>query len=534
MKRKLFTLLACVICALSLTAFASAAENTIKVGLYYDDRALDSANLTNEVGFGYSVGWFDESSRVFNPVGSVGESAVTVTVNCGYHVQIEDEFASYEEAKFVADQFRTGFVCYINNTYRVRVNTFSSRADAEAAAATYTTYVWYDIFGAVHRFFGSATSPSGTGITVLSSETNKILFEFDCSGAKSLGILPNDGAPGTLTSFKGNTWYGGFEFRRSTGGNINVINVVDLEDYVKGVVPNEMYTSWPIEALKAQAVCARTYVLMQTKHYKSHKFDVCNTTCCQAYRGIGKANAATDQAVEETRGVVLTYNGELAAAYYCQSNGGASESPENVWTSALPHLIGKEDPYEATITIPGYHYTLTYTFDQLTQILQNKGKYIGMVTSVFVSKTTPTGNVLEVTFVGTNGSYTERGINCSYLLSTKSMRFTISGGENTSNYYINDAANGVPTVNGLYTINGSQEISGYTGGDTYVITSSGVKPLENGNDLDEGSYITITGTGYGHNIGMSQYGAKAMAGLGYTYEDILHFYYTGITLERIG
>ncbi len=544
MKNKLVTFLVCLICAFSLTAVAQAAEDTLKVGLYYGNGALDSANLENETGSGYSLGWFDENTRDFCSVGYLTDTAITVTVNCGYHVQIEDEFATFEEAKFVADQFRTGFVCYINNTYRVRVNTFPSRAEAEAAAATYTTYVWYDIFGAMHPFFGSATSPSGTGVTVVVNGTNKILFEFDCSGAKSLGIMPNDGAPGTLTWFKGYKWYGGFEYRRSTGGNINVINVVQVDDYVKGVLPYEMSPSWPIEALKAQAVCARTYAMMQTRHYKSYKFDVCNTTDCQVYYGANKANAVTDQAAEETSGIVLTYNGELATAYYYSSNGGASESSENVWKTALPHLIGKEDPYEGMISIPSYTYTETYTFAQLTQLLQSKDYEIGTVCSLYVSKNTPTGNVAEITFIDTTGKIlTISGERCRTIFTTnlfgknqavRSMRYTITGGENTSSYYINDAANGVNTVNGLYTINGSGQVQGYAGSETYVITASGVAPLESGNQLEAGSFVTITGAGSGHNVGMSQYGAKAMAGIGYTYEDILNFYYTGITLERIG
>ena len=542
MKNKFLSLLLCAFCVMGLTAYADAAEDTLKVGLYYGSNALDSANLENAVGSGYQVGWFDEMSRDFVPVGSFEDESVTITVNCGYHVQIREEFASFEEAKFVADQFRTGFVCYINNTYRVRVNTFASRQEAEAAAATYTTYVWYDIFGYEYSFVGDATSPSGTGVTVLVRDTDTILFEFDCSGAKSLGIQPmGDGQ--TLTWFKGYKWYGGFEYRRSTGGNINVINVVPVDDYVRGVLPYEMSPSWPLEALKAQAVCARTYALMQTKHYKSYKFDVCNTTDCQVYYGANNANSVTDQAAEETRGVVLTYNGQLASAYYYSSNGGASESSQNVWTTAMPHLVGKEDPYEAMISIPSYTYSETFTFAQLTQLLQSKNYDIGNVNAAYVSKTTPTGNVAEITFADTSGRVVRiTGEKCRTVFSTsmfgkkqsvKSMRFSIVGGENANKYFVNDASTGVDSVSGLFTISGSGTVDSYRGGETYVITSSGIMKLEEKDTVEAGSGITITGAGSGHNVGMSQYGAKAMAELGFGYEEILNFYYTGITLERI-
>ena len=139
---------------------------------------------------------------------------------------------------------------------------------------------------------------SATAVTVTVTTTSTILFQFDCSGAKSLGVVPDGGGGKALTWFRGYKWYGGFEYRRSTGGNLNVINVVDVDDYVKGVLPYEMSPAWPLEALKAQAVCARTYALLQTKHRDSYRFDVCTTTDCQVYQGANQASALTDRAVE--------------------------------------------------------------------------------------------------------------------------------------------------------------------------------------------------------------------------------------------
>ena len=542
MKHCLRLFFAFLICVFSVSVSAEAANETLKVGLYYGSNALSSANLQNEVGSGYLVGWYDEVSRDFSSVGYLTDIKITMTVMNRYHVQMEESFATFEEALYVANQFNTGFVAYVNNMYRVRVNSFDTREQAETAAGTYTTYVWYDIYGAVHPFYGVAVEPSATAVTVIETPTSKILFQFDCSGAKSLGVLPNDGAADTLTWFKGYKWYGGFEYRRSTGGNINVINVVHIDDYIKGVLPYEMSPSWPLEALKAQAVCARTYALMQTKHYKSYKFDVCNTTDCQVYYGANNANALTDQAAVETGGLVLTYDGSMAEAFYYSSNGGASESSENVWTNALPYLVGKVDPYEGMINIPNYTYSETYTFSQLTQLLQSKGYSIGTVNNVYVSKTTPTGNVAELTFTDTSGKkIIIAKEKCRTVLSTsmfgktqsvKSMRFTITGGSG-NNYYINSAATGVPNVTGLYVISGNGTVSGYGGGDTYVITSSGTALLEQPK-TNASDRITIVGTGSGHNVGMSQYGAKAMAELGYTFVDILTFYYTGVNLERVG
>ena len=567
--RKFFrTLLTCALLTVVLTVSAHAAGDTLKVGLYYGSDALFSANLQNYRGSGYQLGWFDEGSREFVAVASLTEEKISMTADGniyisggsyyrskpskldstvgGYHVQIDQSFAAFEEAKYVADQFRSGFVAYLGGEYVVRVSNFPTREEAEINAAAYTTYTWTDIYGSVHGFEGSVVSPSGTAVTITVTTTDKILFEFDCYGARSLGIMPVNWEGKALTWFKGYKWYGGFEYRRSTGGNISVINVVNSDDYVKGVLPYEMSPKWPLEALKAQAVCARTYAQWQSKHDK-YGFDVCRTTDCQVYNGTNQASSLTDQAAEETSGMVITYNGSLAETYYYSSNGGASENSENVWSAKLPYLRGKADPYEATISIPSYSYTQTYTFDQLTQVLNSKGYSIGQVKDVYVSATTEVGNVREVTFVGSNKALKVTGEKCKTIFYTtlfgetkslKSMRFTINGGTGSGQYYVNSGST-IPALSGIFTISGKGSINSYSGDSagTYVITSAGVQAMESKGGASSNASansITITGTGSGHNVGMSQYGAKAMAEMGYDYTDILSFYFTGIDLERVG
>ena len=202
-----------------------------------------------------------------------------------------------------------------------------------------------------------------------------------------------------------------------------------------------------------------------------------------------------------------------------RSNGGASESSENVWSYPQPYLVGKEDPYEGTIDIPDYSYTIHYTYKELTDLLKKRGHSIGTVTSAYVSKTTPTGNVAELTFRDSAGkTVTVTKEDCRWLLSARSMRFTISGG------------GGSAGLEGLWTISGGGAAEAFQGGEAYVITPAGIELFQRP-AASSGTGVTITGTGYGHGVGMSQYGAKAMAQLGKTYREILSFYFTGITLE---
>ena len=557
--KKLWTaaVLALGLTVLTCVGAQAAVNDTVKVGLRYGSGALYSANLENYTGAGsgYAFGYFDESRR-FVYLGETVETTISMTrdgtifiasdgaysstapsgsyqVAGGYHVEMPGGYATFDEAAAAAPE--DGFVAYVGSSFYARVGSFETYAEAQNAAVSWG---------------GSVAEPSDTAVTVTVTGTARILFQFDCYGARSLGISPQ-GSSDPITWFKGYRYRGGFEYQRTTGGSINVINVVDIDDYTKGVVPHEMGGSWPLEALKAQAVCARTYAMRTTKHLGSYGFDVCNTTDCQVYQGVSTSTALTDQAVEETAGECLYYNGQAIDAVYHSSDGGATEDAENVWGGATGYLIGKKDPYESATSIPNYSYTVQYTAAQLTSILQVKGYSIGTITNVYVSERTNMGNVKKVTFVDSGGkSLTVSRETCrsafyssTYGKSVRSMRFDISGGSggvsmdtSGSGAYVNSASGYLDTLDGVYTISGSGTVSRYSGTSAYVITSSGTEPLSTSGAavpaapaVSSGGF-TVTGTGNGHNVGMSQYGAKAMAEQGYSYSDILHFYYTDVTI----
>lgn len=167
-------------------------------------------------------------------------------------------------------------MAWISGEYVVRTGCYDSRSEAEDAAE--------DIDG------GYAEKVSDTAVTVTVTGTTDILFEYDYRGILPLGVQPEGWGEEPITWFKGYRYRGGFEYPRITGGNLSVINVVDLEDYVKGVIPHEMSGQWPLAALEAQAVCARTYACRTTKHQSTYGFDVCNTTDCQVYNGVNASH----------------------------------------------------------------------------------------------------------------------------------------------------------------------------------------------------------------------------------------------------
>ena len=552
MKKLLLTVMLVVtFFALSAVPASAVVNDTVKVGLRYGSSALFSANLENAVGSGYEFGYFDDG-REFESLGWTDETTISMTaagdiyMSAGgtyassgggtylgpWHVEING-FRDYDEALDAARDYG-GYPAWIDREYVVRVGCYGSRSEANAAA---------DRLGE-----GYAAQSSSTGVVVTVTKTTDILFEFDCGGALNLGVLPAGGRSGALTWFKGYKYAGGFEYARAAGGNLSVINVVDLEDYVKGVIPYEMGGSWPLAALEAQAVCARTYVCGHSKHLSAYGFDVCAGTDCQVYNGANSATSVTDQAVDNTAGECLYYDGYLVQdPVYHSSNGGATEDSANVWGGEKGYLIGKQDPYEARTGIPNYNWSVTYTADELTWILQQKptmtGKDIGTVKNVYVSAYTPMGNVSKVTFEGSKGTVTVSGEACSsifysstYNKSVKSLRFSINGGGPASGgVYVNGTGTYLPSLDGVSVISGSGTRSTLSGNSFAVLSSSGTSTVTaSGGTAVPTSHngtFTITGTGSGHNVGMSQYGAKAMAELGYDYIDILKFYYTDITIR---
>ena len=551
MKKLLLTTMFVVTFFVCTAVSASAVVNdTVKVGLRYGSGALFSANLENAEGEGYAFGYFDDRCR-FQELGWTEETTISMTAagdiymnESGtytrnmpsgtyrylgpWHVQL-DGFSSFDEALDAANEV-DGWPAWISGEYVVRTGACASRREAQEML---------DTLG----ISGDVVCSSDTGVLVTVTRTTEVLFEFDDQGITDLGVQPDGWGDEPITWFKGYRYRGGFEYARITGGDLNVINVVDLEDYVKGVIPHEMSGDWPLAALEAQAVCARTYACRTTKHLSSYGFDVCNTTDCQVYNGVNTSSSRSDAAVDNTAGQCVYYDGQLAETVYHSSNGGATEDAANVWGGEVPYLRGKSDPYEAQTAIPDYHYTVTYTRDELTWVLQKSGYDIGNVTNAYVSAYTPLGNVYKVTFEDSSGhTLTVKGETCrmafystTYGKNVRSMRFTINGGTGgAGSGFIAGDGQRLDSLEGASVITGSGQLATLDRSTVSVITSSGTSTLSSSvgaSGTTAASDFVISGTGNGHNVGMSQYGAKAMAEQGYNYRDILTFYFTDVTIE---
>lgn len=562
-----------VVLALPTALAAGSGGEMVRVGLAYGSGALVNANLENNTGYGsgYRMGYFDDGLD-FVELARTDEDETQITmvktqntwvngtsysnsdnggeaIGC-YHVLVESGYRSYEQAAADAQEYRDGFVAWIDGDYQVRAGSYTSRQEAEDAAQS---------------LGGTVAGTSSYAVNVTRTGTAEILFQFDGGDALALGVMPDvTGADTVRTWFKGYRYCGGFRYERIGGGDLTVVNIVDLETYIKGVVPYEMSNSWPLEALKVQAVCARSYayINIHSGKHTSYHFDVCNTTDCQAYYGAGtnsssyQANERTDQAVDETAGEYAWYDGQVIEAFYSSSHGGASESVYNVWGSSLeqyPYLCGVEDPYEADMASQNSYssWTVSYTSSELAQRLQARGYNASSGIASLTLTYSDLGNVIQVRVTYGNGESNDlKPTSIRSVFGVSSIRFTVNGqsvssGAGTSSSGGGLTANGSASLDsqGTYTVisgSGSLSQAGLDG--LYAISGSGsINPAEDtvssggsGTDTPTGTQVTVSGSSYifqgsgnGHQLGLSQYGARAMAERGFTYDEIIEFYYPG-------
>ena len=289
---------------------------------------------------------------------------------------------------------------------------------------------------------------------------------------------------------------------------LTVVNVVPVEEYLYGVVGKEMSPSWHREALKAQAVAARTYAISHKNYFASRGFDMTDDTSSQIYAGINGESPSVIAAVDATRGEILTYGGKPIDAFFCSTAGGWTENSENVWGSRIPYLRGVSDD---SSRMPSYRWSVTTTPEKLAANLTAAGKGIGKVRSITLS---PLGKRPM--------AVSDRGV------SGRVLSMTVNGSAGS----VRVTGNAFQSIYGL-----KSTLFDFSQGGAVPDPDSGRKGISATMTVKAGVPITIYGYGWGHGLGMSQYGAYQMAqehGSADTYyRTILTHYYTGTRLEKL-
>jgi stage II sporulation protein D len=269
----------------------------------------------------------------------------------------------------------------------------------------------------------------------------------------------------------------GFVHLVRKGKGFLVINRVDIEEYVKGVVPAEVSSTWHPEMLKAQAVAARTYALYQQMLSATREYDVVATVQDQVYRGKQGVDAGILRAVEDTRGLVVTYQDAPIYAAFSSTAAGLTEDAVNVWSKEYPYLKGVECPFD--LMSPYYQWKSSFKIDTLEQNLRQQGFSVGTIATITPVSFSRGGRVAKLRVLHSGGELVLRG---------EELRKAV----------------------------------GYT-----IIPSTQFAIESIGRD------VVLSGFGAGHAVGMCQWGAKELAELGYPFSTILRYYYPGTELQNM-
>lgn len=330
-------------------------------------------------------------------------------------------------------------------------------------------------------------------------------------------------------------YYRGYIMFNTSGDKLCIINYLDIEEYLYGVVPREMGSSFHMEALKAQAIASRTYAMRNLNKHISDGYNLCDTVHCQVYGGYNVESPKTSEAVDKTKGMIITYNGRPIDAAFHSNSGGHTDDAKEIWGGDAPYLTGRVDEFSKSF--PNSSWKLNLTSEEIGSKLKNNGINVGKVLDLIILDTTPAGRVSEIVIVGTTGKKIISGNEFRTIIggdTLKSTLFTVDKENKFDNeikiYSIdkyenkkNVALNNIGIIDKDGNILKADKIN-------YIITDRGIEHV----NLDTIANIvnfTIYGKGYGHGLGMSQWGAEGMALNGYNYEEILKYYYKGVDIE---
>ncbi|HOO63840.1 MAG TPA: SpoIID/LytB domain-containing protein [Synergistaceae bacterium] len=324
---------------------------------------------------------------------------------------------------------------------------------------------------------------------------------------------------------------------------MSIINVIDVENYLRGVLKMEANPAWSVEFLKAQAVVARTYAISHKGRHASEHFDLCATPHCQVYRGINAEDRRIDKAIQATKGMVLVYQGKYALTPYHSDSGGSTADVRHVWGGSIPYLQPRQEP--VVYTSPYSQWELSLTSRQIGEVLRKMGQSVGEVYAVKVAKEDPYGRAIDLQISGSLGTRNVSAHRFRMALGSKNLKSThfriLSSSQSTGNSseekvsFKEQEELSIMTQQGVFSTEELMDMLLHPEKQREYLekkrpstesTQIGKLPLP-----EKGIFL-FSGKGWGHGVGLSQWGAKALAEKGWTWQKILGHYYPGTTIKK--
>jgi stage II sporulation protein D len=371
-------------------------------------------------------------------------------------------------------------------------------------------------------------------------------------------------------SFNGRRYRGTFRIL-SSGTGITLVNVLGLEEYLRGVLKMEINPGWPLEAVKTQAIISRTYALRSIQQNRGKGgFDLRDSVLSQVYRGINAEDKRSDRAIAATKGIVVFHGGTLAFTPFHSDSGGATADVSSVWGGAMSYLRGVREPYPPSS--PNAQWEVSLSSSQVENALRQAGANVGSLRELRIGEKDAFGRVNTLVAVGSRGTQ-----------NVKSHAFRMGAGSSVikSTFFSIDSRGGVPSSPmplplplpsetpspakaGKDVPTSNTPMSAAEERQLTVLTEQGAFNAEELMDMllnpekrkgylvralrtrkpqpvpqvsppssySSGGFI-FRGKGWGHGVGLSQWGAKTLAEKGWDHKKIIQFYFPGVTLGRM-
>jgi len=373
------------------------------------------------------------------------------------------------------------------------------------------------------------------GVTKKVSEM--LLNGFSLVSGNYLEYLDSDGTVFDSTvKYDGKAYRGGITFFMNANNTFNVINKLSIDEYTYGVINGEMGYSNPLEALKAQAVVARSYALTNLGRHDYSGYDLCDSTHCQVYKGYSDENEKTNMAVNETKNLGIYYENLPVSAFFSKNSGGYTQNVEDVWNDELGYLRGVKDNYS-----PVYTWNVQFTFSEIESKLRSAGYNIGNLKSVAITDNNSSGAVAAMEFTGDNGKVTllkEKIRTILGMTLIKSTMFNIDEEINTTvasrGVYVRGFDFSKLTEEKIYVMDASGKTVELDKENSFVMDGNlSCKLFETQPDSSAvtGGVVTFDGLGSGHGVGLPQDSAIEMAKQGFDFREILNYFYTDIEIK---
>ena len=528
--KRLYKSYICVIMVFATLAFMTAhpvraakAMTDIRVGLVelYGDRDKITV-YNNYLAFGYSV------NNSYKAIATLtGDNGFTFSPASGYFCVSNDSYKSFAEAQKAAGKFKKkGVSAYPAilgpEEYKVYVQSGSeeeAKKDREKCK---------DVKGGL-------AAPSNSNSERVKAVSTDFEFVIDASKMKAypqFKAVTSKGAS-TFVNLGTRKYRGRIEIGRYGKKGVSAVNVINIEAYLCSVVPCEMVSSWHKEALKAQAVVARSFCLASAGYGCDSDiktpYKIVDTTASQVYKGVNYETKNTTDAVLATKGELVRYNGNVLKTYFFSTSGGATEDGSNVWDLTLPCYKGVPDIYETSPEKAPW--LVKTTLSEIGKKMRDAGYDVGNVKNVYNKIRTKAGRNLVFAVKDEEKTVNvERGKIRSVLglystkikiVKPKAKPDTVYAKSRTKNTEIGLSNSYMLQAGGKVT-KGSD-----TGLEQYIVMGSDNMMNFGAKAPKEKGEVYIYGMGYGHGVGLSQSGARGMAEEGFSYKKIVEYYFTG-------